>query len=157
MKWFLIIILVCVIMLIANSLSRQYRDKYDFYYNLQQFLNKFKINLGFIQTKVLDFLNETKPHKEFKVFIEAYKTYIETSNLDLNSIKILENDEKKDLEEIITNTGKLNVDGELNQIDAFLGSVEGKLKLAEENKNKICPMILKLSFLFAIGLAVLLI
>ena len=144
-------------MIIARSLSEQYRAKYDFYNNLHQFLNKFKINLGFKQTKVMDFLKETKSQKDFKQFIESYKTYLETSNLDLSSIKILEDEEKKELEDIIQNTGKLNVNGELNQIESFLCAVEIKRTNAEENKNKICPMILKLSFLFAIGLSILLI
>ena len=44
MKWLLIIVLVFVIMIIAYSLSEQYKDKYDFYLNLKNFLNQFKIN-----------------------------------------------------------------------------------------------------------------
>ena len=41
MKWFLIIVLIFVIMLIAHSLSEQYKEKYYFYDNLKKFLNNF--------------------------------------------------------------------------------------------------------------------
>ena len=155
MKLFLIITLICVIMLIAKSLSTQYRDKYEFYYNLNQFLTNFKINLGFKQSKILDFIKDIKPRKDFKIFIESYQTYLKTSTLDLTSIKNIDNEERKELEDIIKNIGKLNIEGELSQINSFLSCVEARLKYAEDNKNKICPMILKLSFLFAVGLAIL--
>ena len=36
-------------MLIAYSVSEQIRDKYDFFNNLKQFLNQFKINVSFRQ------------------------------------------------------------------------------------------------------------
>ena len=155
MKLFLIVSLVCVIMVIAKSLSAQYRDKYDFYYNLNHFLTNFKLNLGFRQCKISEFLKTIKSRKDFKVFIESYQTYLETSKLDLSEIKNMEDEEKKELEEIITSIGKLNLEGEINQINTFITSVETRLKQAEDNKNKICPMTLKLSFLFAIGLAIL--
>ena len=46
-KWILIVVLIVVIMLIAYSVSEQIKDKYDFFNNLKQFLNQFKINVAF--------------------------------------------------------------------------------------------------------------
>ena len=58
-KWILIIILIVVIMLIAYSVSEQIRDKYDFFNNLKQFLNQFKINVAFRQEKINEFLKKS--------------------------------------------------------------------------------------------------
>ena len=55
------------------------------------------------------------------------------------------------------NIGRYDVRNELGQIDSFLATIEVKLKKALDDKNKLSPMILKLSLLFAIGLAILLI
>lgn len=157
MKLILIIVLICVIMLIAKAVSEQYADRYNFYYNLLQFLKQFKINLSFQHTKVMQFLNEVKAKKQFKIFIEAYKSYLNTNKLDLSQISILEQDELKELENIVQSIGKLDATHEINQIDGFIVLMEQKLKKAEDSKNKLCPMIIKLSLLFAIGLSILLI
>ena len=157
MKWILIIILIFVVMLIACSLSEQYKEKFDFYNNLKKFLNEFKINLTFKQDKILNFLQLTKSKKQFNLFILSYKNYLKTNKLDLTEIKILDQEEKKQLENIIKNIGQFDINNEINQIDLFLIDVEKALKQAEENRNKLCPMILKLSLLFSIAVAVLLI
>jgi len=70
-------------MLIAHSISEQYKDKYDFYNNLKLFLNQFKINISFRQEKINDFLNKTKAKKQFNLFINSYKNYLKTNELDL--------------------------------------------------------------------------
>ncbi|MBE5741343.1 MAG: hypothetical protein E7351_02325 [Clostridiales bacterium] len=157
MKWILIIVLIFVIMLIAHSISEQYKDKYDFYNNLKLFLNQFKINISFRQEKINDFLNKTKAKKQFNLFINSYKNYLKTNELDLSQIKILNDEEKNDLENIIKNIGKYDTENEIKQLDNFLLTVDMKLDSAMQDKNKLCPMILKLSLLFAIGLAILLI
>jgi len=76
---------------------------------------------------------------------------------DINEIKILDIEEKIQLEEIVKNIGKFDVANEIDQIDTFLITIESKFKQAEMDKIKICPMILKLSLLFAVGLAIILI
>ena len=157
MKWLLIIVLVFVIMIIAYSLSEQYKDKYDFYLNLKNFLNQFKINLSFKQDKIINFLNNLRPKKQFKLFINSYINYLSSDKLDLSEIKILDDEEKLELENLINDIGKYDVTNEINQIENFLYSIDQKLKKAEDDKTKLCPMIIKLSLLFAIGLAILLI
>ena len=157
MKWVLIAVLISVIMLIARAVSEQYKEKYDFYNNLKTFLNQFKLNLSFRQEKILDFLNKTDAKKQFKLFINSYKKYLETNQLDFSEIKLLDNDEINQLEMIILNIGKLDAKNEINQLETFIVEIDAKLLKAQEDKNKLCPMILKLSLLFAIGLAVVLI
>lgn len=157
MKLFLIIILIGVIMLIAKSLSEQYKDKFDFYDNLKNFLNQYKINIYFKQEKIIEFLNNVKPKKHFKLFIELYKSYLENGELNLSKISLLEHEEIIELEEIIKNLGNHDAQTEINQLDMFLIKIENKTSKALQEKTKLCPMIIKLSFLFSIALAILLI
>ena len=157
MKWILIIILIFIIMLIAHAVSEQYKEKFNFYENLKTFLNQFKINIAFKQEKIIDFLEKTKSKKQFNLFINEYKNYLSTNEINLDQIKILDNDEKNQLENIVKSIGKFDAKNEINQLDMFIVEIDNKLKKAENDKNKLCPMILKLSLLFAIGLAILLI
>ncbi|MBQ9795885.1 MAG: hypothetical protein IJW36_02890 [Clostridia bacterium] len=157
MKWFLIIVLIFVVMLIARAVSEQYKEKYDFYSNLKTFLQQFKINVSFRQEKINDFLNNVKAKKQFNMFIEAYKEYLKKDEINFKEIKVLDIEEKNQLETIIRNIGKFNAENEISQLEAFLVEIDEKLIKAEADKNKLCPMILKLSLLFAVGLAILLI
>ena len=155
MKWILIIVLIVVIMIIARAVSEQYREKFDFYNNLKTFFNQFKMNLSFKQDKILDFLEQTKAKKQFSLFVMAYKEYLKTNQINLDEIKILNYEEKTQLENMVKNIGRFDQTNESLQIETFLIDVDEKLKKAEQDKNKLCPMILKLSLLFAIGLAIL--
>ncbi len=157
MKWFLIIVLITVIMIIARAISEQYKEKYDFYYNLKDFLNQFKINLSFSQSKIKEFLDKINSKKQFKIFIDEYKNFLSYGKFDLSKIKILEADEKTELTKIINNIGKYNAKNEMLQVDAFMVSIDSKLEKAKQDKQKLCPLILKLSLLFAIALSILLI
>ena len=157
MKWFLIVVLISVIMLIASSVSQQYIDKYDFYSNLKNLLNQFKMNISFKKEKILDFINSHHSKSHFKILIESYKDYLATNELNLNKLELLDSDEKKVLADILTNLGNYDTENEINQINNFILQIDEKLNKAKEEKQKFCPMIIKLSLLFAIGLAIILI
>ena len=144
-------------MLIAVAVSEQYKDKFDFYTNLKLFLQQFKLNVSFRQQKINEFLNTIKPKKQFKIFIEEYKNYLKTNQLNLSNIKILEDEDREELTRLVTNLGKHDAKNEVQQLDGFLATLELNLDKATADKNKLCPMIIKLSLLFAIGLAILLI
>ena len=157
MKIILIIVLIFVIMLIANAVSQQYKDKFDFYYNLKVFLNQFKINVSFKKEKIPNFINKIESKKYFGLFIDEYKGYLQNGNLNLESLKILEPEEKQQLLEIVHNLGRYNSENESMQLENYLLLVEEKLNTAKENKIKLCPMIIKLALLFGIGLAIILV
>lgn len=157
MKIALICVLIALVMTIALSVSNQYIEKCDFFNNLKLFLETFKINISFKQEKVKEFLLKLKPKHQFKVFIDEYISYLETNNINLNKIQILDAEEKLELENIVKNLGKHDVKNELEQLSAFLIEVELKLAKAKEDKTKISPLIIKLSLLFAIGLSIILI
>ena len=61
------------------------------------------------------------------------------------------------LNDIVKNIGKYDAKNEVQQLDTFLLTVDTRLSKALEDKNKLCPMIIKLALLFAIGLSILLI
>ena len=144
-------------MLIAFSLSEQYKDRFNFYLYLKQFLTELKINVAFKQDKLDRFLSNRKSQKSFKLFVDAYSNYLKTSKLDLSDLKLLDDAEKQDLSRLILSIGKFDKNNEINQLDGFLLGVDNKLKMAEESKTKMCPMIIKLSLLFALVVAILLI
>lgn len=157
MKWILIILLIGVIMIIAYSLSEQYKEKCDFYSNLKNFLNQFKLNVSFKREKVSEFLKQVNSKKQFKIFIEEYQNYLSKGELNLTRIKALDSEDLPVLEEIVKSIGKLDSKNEITQLDTFLVTVTDRLNKAEVDKNKLCPMIIKLSLLFAVGIAILLI
>ena len=157
MKLVLIIVLISVVMIIANAISEQYKDKYNFYINLKAFLTQFKLNISFKQEKIIEFLNGMTAKKHFKQFIEVYKMYLSEGKLDLKNLDLLEQEEQNQLEDIIVNLGTHDVKTELSQLDSFIYLIDVKLQIATNNKNKLCPLIIKLSTLFAVGVAILLI
>lgn len=157
MKIILIVLLVFMIMLIARALSEQYKDKHDFYENLYNFLCQFKINLSFKQEKMVEFLDNLSPKRQFKLFIEDYKSYLQTNELNLDNLTFLESEEKENLKDLINDIGKHDVKTEIEQLNGLIEMVQAKKNQTEQDKNKICPLILKLSLLFAIGLAIILV
>ncbi len=156
MKWVLIISLIVVIMLIAVALSRQYSEKFIFYTNLKLFLEQFKINISFRQKKISDFLLEVKANKVFMNFIDCYQDYLHNGQIDLSKIKTLDSDEMREIEMIIKGIGRYDVKNEILQIDTFINIITVRLDTASREKEKLCPLIIKLSLLFSIGLAILL-
>ena len=144
-------------MLIAFSLSNQYGEKLDFYTNLKQMLEQYNINVSFKQEKIKEFLENTKAKRQFKLFIEEYKNFLTTNELKLNKIDVLDLDEKQQLETIVRSLGQYDVKNEMGQISSFIAQIEDKLTKAKEEKNKFCPLIIKLSLLIAVGLGILLI
>ena len=144
-------------MVIATSVSRQYKEKFEFYDSLKIFLEKYKINVSFQQTKLNDMLILEKSNRYFDLFILEFKEFLRNGELHLEHIKILDNEEIDELDRIVKHLGIYDIKNELAQIDNFILTIDTKLKKAEQDKKKLCPMIIKLSLLFAIGVAILLI
>ena len=157
MKLILIIILICLIMIIAIAVSQQYKERFDFYQNLKIFLSEFKLNVSFKKEKISQFLSKVKPKKSFDAFIFEYKNYLKNNQFKVENIKILDDDEKDWIANLVRNLGGLNSDNEINQIELYLTETENRLKKAEVDKVKLCPMIIKLSLLFSLGVAIILI
>ena len=143
-------------MLIARAVSEQIKERCDFYENLKIFLTQFKLNIAFKQEKILDFLNELKPKRQFKLFIDDYKEHLLGKELNLSNIKVLESDDILELRDMVSRLGGMDAKNEIEQLENFMLNIDIKLKKAQEDKQKLCPMITKLSLLFALALVIIL-
>lgn len=157
MKIILIFVLLTVVMIVAFKVSSFIKEKYNFYVCLKEFLNEFKLNLSFKREKITDFLTKRQYSKSFDVFINSYKEYLKSGELNLGDLIYLDNDEKEQLKIITTSIGRLDTQSELAQIEEFIAQINMKLQTSEKEKNKLCPLILKLSFLSAISVIIILI
>ena len=115
-----------------------------------------KINLSFKQDKINEFLSNVNAKKHYKLFIEDYKEYLQTEKLSFQNLTFLEEEEKLILEDLIKSIGNHDVKTEMGQLDSFIETINIKKQQTEADKNKICPLIIKLSLLFAVGLAIIL-
>ena len=52
---------------------------------------------SFKKEKILDFLNQQSGNKHFKMFIEDYKNYLLTNELNFDNLQLLEAEEKETL------------------------------------------------------------
>ena len=96
----------------------------------------------------------------FGLFICLYnvpKYGIDWGNIDLDDLKILDAEEREEIQNIVKKIGNYDVKNELAQIENFIYAINSRLKTAHEEQKRICPMIIKLSLLFAIGVGILLI
>ena len=143
-------------MLIAKSISNQYVEKYNFYFNLKNFFNQFKVNLNFKKDKILEFINLLKAKKEFAKFKKAYIEFLSSGELNLEDVKVIDVEEKNRLSEMILSIGKFDAKNEILQLETYIKEIDEKLKKAEMDKAKLCPLILKLSLLFAVGFSIIL-
>ena len=76
-------------------------------------------------------------------------------NLDLDFVKVLDDTEREQLTNMLRSLGKNDTSGELKQLDAYDIYLKDKMDRTKAERDKYCPLITKLSFLFAIGLAIL--
>ena len=156
MKILLLILIVVLIMIIANGVAKQYKERHNLYANILKFLNDYELNIGFKKEKILDVAQKFESNNESKKIIEIYKNHL-TQKTDINfeSITILQEDEQKFLENIFKNLGAGDVDSEKLQLSEIKIQLKAKVEETAKIRDKFCPLIIKLSLLFAIALVIL--
>ena len=77
------------------------------------------------------------------------------TTINLGFAKILDDSEKDEIINMLYSLGKNDASGELKQLDAYDVYLKDKVETTKREKERLCPMITKLSFLFALGLAIL--
>lgn len=156
MKFILLIALVAVIMLVAQGVSKQYKEKYALYEALGDFFRQMRLNLSFQKQKIKEILNQATIKKHNKEIYTAYLNYLDNGKtLDLSEVRILDDTETEQITNMLLSLGKNDASGELKQLDAYDIYLRDKIETTRRDKDKYCPLITKLSFLFAIGLAIL--
>ena len=155
-KLILLICMVAIIMAVAQGLCKQYRDRYSIFEALNDFFRQMRLNLGFQKQKIKQILNQATIKKTNKDIYTAYLNYLEKGQaLDLGFVRVLDELEQEHITNMLLSLGKNDTAGELKQLDAYDIYLQDKISATKAEKDKFCPLITKLSFLFAIGLAIL--
>ncbi len=156
MKYILMLGLIAVIMLIAQGVCKQYRERYALFEGLNDFFRQMQLNLNFQKQKINEIINQTSLRKNNKEIYIAYLDYLkEGTSLDITSIRILDDNEQVQITNMLLSLGKNDVSGELTQLESYKIYLSDKITQSRQEKDKYCPLITKLSFLFAVGLAIL--
>jgi hypothetical protein len=156
MKYILMLALIGVIMLIAQGVCRQYRERCALFEALGEFFRQMRLNLSFQKQKIKEILNQATLKKTNKDIYISYLNYLEHGDIiDISFVRILEDDEQEQITKMLCSLGKNDTSGELKQLDAYDIYLKDKIERSRLEKEKNCPLITKLSLLFAIGLAIL--
>lgn len=158
MKYVLMLILVVVIILIAKGVARQYIERYELYVALKDFFKQMELNLGFQKHKIKEILNKSNIKKVNKDIYTNYFNYLtEGNDLDLRFVKLLDSTEQEYITNMLLSLGKSDTLSEIKQLQVYEQYLNDKVITTKQEKDKCCPLIVKLSFLFALGLVILLI
>ena len=156
MKYILMLCLIAIIMVISQGVCNQYRERYALYESLGEFFRQMRLNLGFQKQKIQQILTQTSLKRSNKDIYNAYLNYLNNGvGLDLTFIKVLDDNEQQQMSNMLYSLGKNDTSGELKQLDAYEVYLNDKIERTRAEKEKYCPLITKLSFLFAVGLAIL--
>ena len=156
MKYILLICLIVVIMVIAQGLCRQYRERYALFEAFGDFFRQMRLNLNFQKQKIKEILNQATLKRTNVEIYTTYLNYLEKGTpIDIGFVRILEVTEQEQLTNMLRSLGKNDTSGELKQLDAYDIYLKDKMDRTKAERDKYCPLITKLSFLFAIGLAIL--
>ena len=106
--------------------------------------------------KIKEILNQTTLKRNNQEIYTTYLNYLEKGTpIDISFIRILDDNEQQQISNMLLSLGKNDVSGELKQLEAYQVYLSDKIESTRHEKDKYCPLITKLSFLFAIGLAIL--
>ena len=156
MKYILMLALIGVIMLIAQGVCKQYRDRCALFEAFGEFFRQMRLNLSFQKQKINEILNQTSLKKVNTEIYTAYLKYLEQGQvIDISFVRILDDYEQEQITKMLCSLGKNDTSGELKQLDAFDIYLKDKIERSRLEMEKHCPLITKLSLLFAIGLAIL--
>lgn len=158
MKVVLMITLVVVIMLIAKGVAKQYIDRYDLYVAMKDFFKQMELNISFQKQKINEILNKSNIKKVNKGIYLSYLDYLTRGKeLDLSFIKIIDSDERDYITSMLISLGKNDASSEIKQLKVYEQYLSDKINACKSDKDKLCPLIIKLSLLFALGLVIVLI
>ena len=150
-------VLMLLIMLIANGVSRQFKDKCSLYGNIIDFLNSYELNIGFKKDKMVQLIEKHKTIDCSKMMFVDYLDYLKhDKEFDKSNFKMLEEDADYVIE-MFKDLGHGDYEQELKKTENYKQYLKKKFLLAEEKQKKLCPLITKLSFLFGLVVVLLII
>lgn len=155
MKLFLIIVLVVIIMLVAKGVANQYKERLNFFISIINFLNTYELNIGFKKEKIKDLVEKIETKSQSQILFTEYTNYLSNdTSLKLEDIKIIDEDERIFLIDMFTKLGTNDYTNEMAQLKVFKNYIQDKIRKSETESNKNYSLIIKLSFLFSLGVAI---
>jgi len=156
MKYVLMFALIGVIMVVAQGVCKQYKERCILFEALGEFFRQMQLNLNFQKQKIKEILNQATLKRSNKEIYITYLDYLEKgTTINLNHITLLDNAEQEQVTRMLHSLGKNDTAGELKQLESYEIYLKDKIENARREKEKYCPIITKLSFLFALGLVIL--
>lgn len=156
MKYLLMIAFVVVVMIVAQGVCRQYRERCVLFESVNDFFRQMQLNLAFQKQKIKEILEKTTIKKNNREIYTIYLEYLNSGKaIDLTSIKILDDTEQEQISSMLLSLGKSNAESEIKQLEVYEKYLQDKIQSSKQEKEKYCPLITKLSFLFSVGLVIL--
>lgn len=157
MKLFLIILLIVLIMAIAKGVARQYKLRHNIFVYILKFINEYELNIGFKKEKIKSIIKLEETTGELNFIFSSYLDYLYNGkSLDLSNLKLLTEEEQKYLTDMFLSLGKADYVSEMAKLKIFKHWLEEKIEQTKSEHSKYYPLTVKLSFLFALGLALIL-
>lgn len=154
-KIFLIIVLVALIIYIAKGVAKQYSDKLEFYKNLKNFFDIYKLNIGFKKDKLKEIVLNFSSKGDAQILFKNYLEFLENSKDLTCETTLINEQEKTEIIDILKALGQGDYSTEKEKLKITEEYMTKQIEKAQSNKDKICPLIVKLSILFAILVAIL--
>lgn len=151
-KFVLILTLIALIMLIARAIANNYKERHKIYCEIVDFVQNYKLNIGFKKQKIKLL---TQKFTDKSTVLGCYNNYIDTGKFDLSNVRLLDDNEKAQIKDYFVQFGNGDFETEKKLIDIVENYFKQKIDETKQVKDKWCPMIIKLSFLFSLGVAIL--
>lgn len=164
-KIILMLLLFCTTGYLGINIGNVYKSKLNFYQDLISFCKFLKAEISFLKTDILTVLSKTNYNSKLNTILTDYKQLIEkqgiATNSELDNLLIkydfLDTNDKKCINSILLNLGKLGYDEQLENIDYNIETCNN-LYVEYNNKNsKLIPLYKKMGFLVGILVCIVLI
>lgn len=154
-KFLLIISLVFLIVLIARGVAKQYSDKLKFFKNLKSFFEVYKLNIGFKKDKLKKIVENFNTDGEAKELLNSYQEFLDRGGEIKYFSKLISDEDNKIILDSLTRLGQGDFTTEKEQVKITLDYLSKEIEKAKSENDKVVPLIIKLSFLFALLIAIL--
>lgn len=159
MKYLLLLCLLVLCTLVAKGLANYYVERFNFFSALKKLLNDFVLNVNFKKEKIYTILSKQEQKQTaINNFIDMYLEFIKSDKqIDFGKIRILNDDEIILLNDIVNSVGRADAGNEKSKIENYITQIDEIYTKCKEEKEKKAPLIIKLGFLLALGLCIILI
>lgn len=161
MKFLMIIVLIALCTYVGFGFSKYYVQRYIFFKEFREFLNKFNLKINFSKDKLQDVVkNHNSKNKNIISLLNNFLEGLENKKLTkenlLKHIKILKDEEKDIIFNFFSQVGHFDLLGQTRQIENYNKLFEDIEKTAEIEKNKFSPLFIKLGLIIGVVISLIL-